>query len=140
METAILMVGKGILANTISEFYEEIKKGNNNVELLSILSDLDIIRDIEIIEALLMDISEKKLEHKCINICIHQIQKLVIDIKSEIETINIKLIEFQYNKKNYYLYWNWNTNYDENINKLKMHKHSLNTRVKTLINLLSINL
>lgn len=140
------LVGKSFLSKAISELYTDIKDSTKHIQFSKVIEELDIKYDMEVIEALLIDVEDRKKEDwNSVQVCIDQIHTAVTKIKEEIENINLKIIEQQYSNRlswkdpNYYL--NWNTfNYDENLNRLRKNKNTLDKRINTLIKVLSINL
>ena len=144
MEVALMngaaVVGQGILMNAIGDVYKIIKKNSGNTEFSKIMNDLDIRFDMQIIEALLKDIDEhKKNNSHAVEICINDIHTCINDIKSEIESWQLKMIDQHYSK--FYLYgWSSTQEYDTNVSKIKELKSRLNKRVDMVIKLLSMNL
>lgn len=140
------IVSQSLISKAISDLYTSIKRTHVK-GFASILKEINIQSDIEIIDALLKETTEAETPEQplrpVIKICICQIHDLIKKIQEEIEQVNLNIIEHHYSKYNYTTWFKSWINYfenpnpqpstDEHIRNIKHYKHLLNERVETLI-------
>ena len=155
--TGIVNAGKGFLAHMIYDSYDLLKDTatQQHPHLQNVLLELDLKADLQVIEALLMQIkdeefkgldqqhihlkksSEKdgKKELKTpISICLKNVSEMVGLIKNELENIKEEI-------KDHEQKWlaNWRTPpYEPHLRKLAKHKKILDKRMELLIKILQL--
>lgn len=142
-----VVVGQGLIGSAISDLYTSLKRSPHHSEFSKLLRDLGIVDDLEIVEKLLVDVTNFKTNMTAIDACTSQIREIVIEIKKEIDAVSFKFIEYQYSNHfaaAYYRYvarYIWNIggpNYQENAKNLKKLSARLRERVNILIKLISM--
>ena len=143
-----VVVGQGMVGSAIGDLYTSIKRSSHHSEFSKLLRDLDIQYDLEIVEKLLHDVSHFKTSLHVIETCTSQIREIVVDIKKEIDAVNLKFIEYQYSNRyadKYYHYvarYIWNIggpDYCTNSKRLKKLSARLRERVDILIKLIAMS-
>lgn len=143
METLLLngatLIGKGIMSGAITDLYDTLKKSTNHVKYGKIVEELEIQKDIEIVEALLGDLKYTKLS-KAIEICVQHIHAVIKEIKDEIDKLNLKIVDHHYSSRaSWFRLSSWSPpNCDENIYTLQRLKRKLNGKIDMMIKILSV--
>lgn len=136
MSTAILVstaIGKGLLANALGDLYLYIKSSAYNEQLEKILLDLDIKSELDIVQALLDDLS-KHIECRVVKVSSDQMKRSVELIHYELKEIQKEL---EIHKSRYFNRYR-TPNYEINIKNLRQHRDVLRKRRELLIGSLSV--
>lgn len=133
--TAVMIgtvIGNGLLAGAIGDLYVFLKSSAYQEHLEQVLKDLDIRSELDIVEALLEDLTNHT-ECKTVRVASQQ-------VKSSVESIHLELQEIQQElERHRKRYFNKirRPHYNKNLNQLKHHRNTLRKRRELLI--LSLN-
>jgi hypothetical protein len=107
---------------------------SNDVELEKLLISSDIIQDIEVINSFIKE-KYKNIDNQSILTCLNNLNKTLIDIKSNIDSIKLKI---ELHKK---MWFSTFRNYDINKEKkmITILIKQLNHRFELLVKILSVN-
>jgi len=134
METAVLSVlGKGLITRAIGDLYSFMKDSTYTEHLESVMKDLDIKAELDVMEAMLEDLSDAKL-CKTVDIAAKQVQECINSILTEFKAIEAEL---EYHNSRYFAAWR-TPNYEQNILNLRKYKEILEKRRELLISVLSV--
>lgn len=146
METIFLssvgIVSENLLGNAIKDIYTSFKTiSSSSIAASKLLYELDIKSDIEIVEALLIDVEKLDLHSQTIKVCLKQIEDVVKKIKLEIDDMNNKLVVYHYNLKQ-----QLSSKYslgpcsflEESVAHLKSFKDILHKRIDSLLKFINV--
>jgi len=119
-------------SNTILSIFKE--DYTNYPDLLNVLTELDLIYKLQIINNFIILIPKKIQKLKCINIMIHGIKYII----NNIYNILITIINIINKHKLKYLNFLRKINYKQNLLDLKRNSILLNTRFNILLNILKV--
>ena len=128
MATVSTIIGKSLLASALGDLYLFIKGSIYNSVLEQVLIELDIKGELDIVQALLYDLSNRT-ESRIIKVASDQVKNSVKDIHYELKLIQKEL---EYHKTRYFNSWR-SPNYNDNLIRLKTFRDILRKRRELLI-------
>lgn len=136
-QLALVVITKGIFEKAISDTAQSIYLSIYDVinfhdpKVNAILVNSDISNKIEIIEILIKDI---EIKNEALNMCLEKIHDAILHIREDLK--NIKKSLEQHKEK--YFKWFRHIYHQNQINSLKIHIEQFNTRMKLLIDIITV--
>ena len=134
--TGVATIGKGLLAGTIGDLYSFLKTSAHSEHLEQVLKDLDIKAELDVIQAILVDLGDRPDECKAVQVSVGHVKEIVDLICRELGEIHEKL---DYHKTKYLASWR-SINCEQHIQQLRAHQQILHKRRKLLLSTLEIQM
>ena len=131
--TSAVGLGKGLLSAAIGDMYLFLKGSAHKDHLEQVLSKLDIKAEIDVVQALLDDLSTHD-ECKAVRVASGHVKETVDAIHGELKKIHDEL---EYHKTRYFNKWR-NAQYEPHLDQLCAHRKQLRKRHKLLFAVLSV--
>lgn len=136
--TGITIAGHTLFGRVIYDTYDLVRDTTTHPVINSVLSDLDLQSDLNVIEALIRQVDkqiENLSEDDALAISLHQVDNLVHRIKDELAEIKTEL---KLHEEKWFSSWR-SANYQKPLNRLTRHKKLLDKRVNMLIELIKLH-